>query len=99
MSMGETASRVCQPVYDTGQGQDERAPSASRPTTCAALTAMLGGQQPAPGVGNAVRAAADVGARKGQASRSAEKTIREPFGRLRWSRKERGFTSGGSLFR
>ena len=48
-----------------------------------------GDDQPAPGVGNAVRAATDVG----QAwtlgeddSRSAERTIREPIGQLRWSR-------------
>ena len=45
--------------------------------------------QPAPGVGNAVRAATDVGqawALCGNGSRSAERTIREPIGQLRWSR-------------
>ena len=61
------------------------APAPHSTTTCAALTAMLYEKQPAPGVGNAVQAAADVGEAKRQVFTFGRRATREPFGRLRWS--------------
>jgi len=72
VSVGEAASRVGEPVYHTGQGQDERA----RPRPAHRLrgldSAWSGGSNPHRESGTRWRAAADVGAGQGQGSRSAE---------------------------
>src|SRR5260370_3301965 len=72
VSVGEAASRVGEPVYHTGQGQDERA----RPRPAHLLrgldSAWSGGSNPHRESGTRWRAAADVGAGQGQVSRSAE---------------------------
>ena len=87
----EAASRVGEPVYHVGQGQDERA----RPPA----PSLLRGLDSAWGVvsnphrhrGNAVSGRGRRWSGSGRGLPSAERPRREPVGRLRWSRDVRDF--------
>src|SRR5258708_34668572 len=72
MKVGEAASRVGEPVYHTGQGQDERARTRPPHLLRGLDSAWSGDSNPHRESGTRWRAAADVGAGQGQGSRSAE---------------------------
>src|SRR5260221_14135871 len=72
MNVGEAASRVGEPVYHTGQGQDERARPRPPHLLRGLDSAWSGGSNPHRESGTRWRAAADVGAGQGQGSRAAE---------------------------
>src|SRR5260370_9392888 len=72
VSGGEAASRVGEPVYHTGQGQDERARARPAHRLRGLDSAWSGGSNPRRESGTRWRAAADVGAGRGEVSRSAE---------------------------
>src|SRR5258708_32368528 len=71
MNVGDAASRVGEPVYHTGQGQDERARTRPPPLLRGLDSAWSGGSDPHREPGARGRAAADVGAGLGQGARLA----------------------------
>ena len=85
----EAASRAGYQAYQASQGQDKRAtPSRTQPLPMrpGLDLAWSVSEQPAPGVGDAVRAAADgrqVDERRTATGYVQQKEIRGPFGRLR----------------
>ena len=72
MKVGEAASRVGELVYHTGQGQDERAHPRPAHLLRGFDSVWSEALNPHRESGTRWRAAADVGAGKGQVSRSAE---------------------------
>ena len=101
MKVGEAASRVVVQVYHTGQGQDERAHPRPSPLPRGLDSAWSLASNPHRESGTRWRAAADVGQAAGPGRASApsgEGTLREPFGRLRWSKEGGGLPQVAPFF-